>query len=339
MRAAIVGRHGGPEVLRIQEVPRPVPGRGEVLVRIKAIGLNFADVVERLGVYPGIPKPPFIPGMEFSGIVEDVGNGVTQYRGGERVMGYCFVGSHAEYVAVPVQQTDVVPENMSFEEGAAFLVANLTAYHGLVTLARAQRREKVLVHAAAGSVGLAAIQLAKYLGLEVFAAASTEKKLAAAQGQGADHLINYVAKKFDEEVLRASDGYGLDIVFDSVGGRLFKPGWSILAPMGRYVLYGFADAFGVGKFNKLKAAGAYFSMPRIHPASLPSLNRALIGFNLSKLTQKVEYLRTAAKEIRRLHEEGILKPIVGKVFRFEEIRQAHEFLQSRKSIGKTVIVV
>lgn len=339
MRAFVIDRFGGPEVLELRDVPRPAPTSGQVLVRVRAIGLNFADVAERLGVYPGIPKPPFIPGMEFSGVIEELGEGVVSHLVGDRVMGYSFIGSHAEYVAVSERQVAPMTEAMSFEEGAAFLVSNLTAYHALVTLANGQRSEKILIHAAAGSVGLACLQMARYLGMEIIATAGTDEKLQLTRQHGAQHTINYQKLAFDEEVRRITAGYGVDVVVDSIGGRVFTPGWNLLAPMGRYVLYGFADAIKPGKFSKLHGTMAYLSMPKIHPARLPSLNRSLIGFNLSKLVHRTEYLMRAGLEIRRFLEANILKPIVGRVFCFEELPEAHTFLQNRLSVGKIVITV
>ena len=339
MKAAIVTKKGGPDVLSIRDVPMPVLSSMQVLIRIRAIGLNFADIMGRLGAYPDMPEPPYIPGMELSGTVEEVGAEVRSFKGGERVLAYSFTGSHAEFVAVREEHVTPLPDSMTFEEGAAFLVTSLTAYHGLVTLANARSGEKLLLHAAAGGVGILSLQLAKHLGMETFATAGTDEKLEVARQHGADHIINYRRDKFDSAVRTMTKEYGVDVVMDSVGGRVFKQGWNLLAPMGRYILYGFADAVSDNAFSILKAARSSLAMPVIFPLSLMSKNRGLLGFNLSTLTERIDYLQRCMGALSSLYNQGVLKPLIGRIFPFAEIRQAHAHLQQRKSIGKVVITL
>jgi len=339
MRAAVVTRYGGPEVLELRDMPLPRLGEGQVLVRVKAIGLNFADVFGRLGVYPNTPPPPFIPGLEFSGEVVAVAPDVTKFRGRERVMGYSRLGSHAEFVALSAHYATPVPESMSDEEAAAFLATGTSAYHGIVRLANLRAGEKLLIHAAAGGVGLASIQIAKHIGAEVFATAGTGEKLSLAGKFGADHLFNYRDGDFAEEIGRITGGYGVDVVMDSVGGEVFKKSWHLLAQMGRYILYGVSSVTGKGAINRLKAAAAFSSMRPIFPPSLMSINKGIIGFNLGTLTGREAYFSEAAKEILRYFEEGFLRPVIGRVFSFDEIVDAHAFLQTRQSTGKVVVLV
>ena len=339
MKAAYVTRYGGPEVLEIRHAPLPHPQARQILVRVRAIGLNFADVFGRLGVYPGIPQTPFIPGLEFSGDVVAVGSDVKGFKGRERVMGYSRLGSHAEYVALNEDLATRIPAAMSYEEGASFLVTYLSAYHGLVKLANTQPGEKVLIHAAAGGVGLAAVQLSAQLGAEIFATAGSDEKVALVEKQGAHHVINYIKHDFAVQVKRMTNDYGVDVVMDSVGGDVYKKSWEVLAPMGRYVLYGVSSVSGKGSLSRLKAAAMFSFMKPIFPPNLMSINKGIFGFNLGTLTGKESYFKKAAMELLKLNEGGVLKPVIGKIFPFQEIVEAHRWLQTRQSVGKVVVVV
>jgi NADPH:quinone reductase-like Zn-dependent oxidoreductase len=339
MRAAVVTRKGGPEVLEIRELPEPEPGPGQVRVRVKAIGLNFADVLMRLGVYTGTPAAPFVPGLEFSGVIEKVGDGVDAFRGGEPVMAVTRCGSHAELVVLDALRAMRLPAQMSFEEGAAFPVNYLSAHCGLVHLGRICAGERLLLHAAAGGVGIAAIQLARHIGAEIFGTAGSAAKVELIRSMGVEHPINYRVDDFAAVVRRLAGQSGIDVVMDSVAGRLFKPGWDLLAPMGRYIIYGMASVSGTGGLNYLRAAREWLALPRIRPLDMVAANRTLAGFHLGTLDPSHAYFRSASGEIAGLYERGILRPFVGATFPFERIREAHDHLQSRASTGKVVVTV
>lgn len=339
MRAAVVTRKGGPEVLEIRELPATQPGPGEVRVRVKAIGLNFADVLMRLGVYTGTPGTPFVPGLEFSGVIERVGDGVDTFRGGEPVMAVTRFGSHAELVTLDAQRVMRLPAQMSFEEGAAFPVNYLSAHCGLVHLGRLRRGERLLLHAAAGGVGIASIQLARHIGAEIFGTAGSAAKVELIRGMGVQHAINYRVDDFAVEVRRRAGEHGIDVVMDSVAGRIFRPGWHLLAPMGRYIIYGMASVSGAGGLNYLRAAWEWLALPRIQPLQMVAANRTLAGFHLGTLDPAHPYFRAAANEILALYEHGVLRPFIGATFPFEKIREAHAHLQSRASTGKVVVTI
>jgi NADPH:quinone reductase-like Zn-dependent oxidoreductase len=323
----------------LQDVPVPIPGEGEILVRVRAIGLNFADLFGRMGVYPGTPSPPFIPGLEFSGDVVGTGPGEAQFAGGERVMGYSRWGSHAEYVVLRGLHATEIPGSMSYTEGAAFLATGLTAYHGLIRLANLRSGEVLLIHAAAGGVGLAAVQLGKALGARIFATAGSDEKIALALHHGAHHGINYRTSDFASEVRRMAGPEGVDVIMDGVGGEVFAKSWPLLAPMGRYVLFGVSAVTGRGGLSRLRAAGVMARMLPIFPVRFVSANKALFGFNLATLRGKDQYLREAMMELLRWYSIGALKPVIGKIFPFDRIVDAHDYLQSRKSVGKVVVVL
>ena len=339
MKAVFVTRFGPPDVLEIREVPRPEPGHGEVLVRVKSIGLNFAEVFGRLGVYPSIPDPPFVPGIECSGVIESVGSGVRRVKRGDKVMVFSRQGSYAEYVCTPERFVTKMPRGLSFDVAAALSVTYYSAYHGLVTLANIRKGEKVLIHAGAGGVGTAAIQIAKYLGAEVFATVGSDEKVQIATGQGADHVVNYRTEDFGEFVKMKTGGEGIDVVLDSVGGEVFKRGWNLLAPMGRYVVFGFAAVTGKSSISKIKALGQALRVPWIFPPSLVSKNVSLMGFNLYFLTHKVQYFRSVSDTILGWYSRKIIRPVLGRKFPLSRIVDAHTFLQSRKSVGKLIVDV
>jgi len=337
MKAVFVTRFGPPEVLHIREIPRPQPGKGEVLVRVKYIGLNFAEVFGRLGVYPSIPDPPFIPGIECSGVIESVGSGVSSVKRGDRVMVFSKQGSYAEYVCTPEGFVMKMPPRLPFDVAASLSVAYYSAYHGLITLANTRKGEKVLVHAGAGGVGTAAIQIAKHLGAEVFTTVGSDEKIETARLQGADHVVNYRKNDFAEYVRMKTEGYGIDVVLDSVVGSVFRKGWNLMAPMGRYVIFGFASVTGKTTINKVRAFWEAIRIPWIFPPRIVSKNVSLMGFNLYFLTHKAEYFRSMSDTILRWHSQEIIRPVIGKKFPFGKIVEAHAFLQSRKSTGKVLI--
>lgn len=339
MKAFLLPRFGPPEVLTWCEIPKPDPGEGEVLIRVRRIGLNFAEVFTRLGVYPGVQRPPFVPGIEFSGVVEALGAGVKGLRRGDRVFAFTRQGAYAEFVSTPADFVMKIPAKMSYDAGAALMVTYLSALHGLVTLANIRRGEKVLIHAAAGGVGTAALQLARHLGAETFATVGSAEKFAIAKEQGADHIINYRTEDFASVAREVTRGYGIDVVMDSIGGSVFRKSWKLLAPMGRYVLFGFAAVTGPRSVPRLQALYEYLQVPRIFPPAIVSRNVSLMGFNLYMLTHKVEYFRGLIGDIMALAKRSIVKPVLGAVFPFEKMIDAHAFLQSRKSFGKVIVHV
>jgi NADPH:quinone reductase-like Zn-dependent oxidoreductase len=340
MKAVFVTRYGDPSVLQFGEAPIPEPEPSQVLVRVRCIGLNFADIVGRFGAYPGTPKPPYIPGLEFSGDVVGTGEKVTRFATGDRIMGYSKLGSHAEYVVVNEHFATLIPSKMTYEEGASFLVSMLSAYHGIVRLANLHTGELLLVHAAAGGVGLASLQIGRHLNAEVFATAGTDEKVALARSFGAHHVINYTTTEFGKEIGRITNGYGVDVVMDSVGGEVFKKSWQLLAPMGRYLMLGVSSMTTAdGNLTRSMIADAYEQMKPIFPPSLIHTNKGIFGFNLGLITGRERYFEEAATELLTWYNLGAIRPLVGKTFPFDEIVEAHRYLQNRQSVGKVVIIV
>ncbi len=297
---------GGPEQLVVRDVPDPDIGPGQVLVDVRAAAVNFADVLIRRGRYPQQPALPFVPGSEVAGVIDD----------GRRVLGFVRMsgGGYAERAVVDEDWLFDLPENASFEEGAAFLLAYLTAWLPLTRQANVRPGVRVLVHAAAGGVGSAAVQTARALGAEVVATAGSEEKLELPRSLGAVQAVTY--ERLDEIE-------PVDVVFDPVGGELFADSLKLIRPLGTAIAIGFAG-------------GAW---QPLDPALLVGRNVSAAGFYLGRLMQfQPELVREAALDLLRLWGAGLLRPVVGATFPLAEAPEAHRLLEERRSTGKVVLV-
>ena len=241
MRQAVITRHGGPEVIELRELPDPVPNEGEVRLRVRAAGVNFADVLARLGLYPDAPRPPVVVGYEVAGHVDAIGGGVTGFVEGDRVVALTRFGGYSDLVIVPAAQCFRFPESLSDAEAAAVPVTYLTAALALYKMAALAPGETVLVHNAGGGVGIAAIQLAQLRRAIVIGTASPFKH-AALRTFGVEHLIDYTTADVKQEVRAMTRGRGCDVILDPIGGRSFKSSYRLLAPMGRLVMFGLSAA-------------------------------------------------------------------------------------------------
>jgi len=334
-RAWFVDRYGGPERLVLRERPDPVPGPGEVLVRAAAIAMNFADLFVRAGVYPRTPKPPFVPGMEISGTVEAVGDGVTDLHTGERVVAVPLFGGHAEKVAVPAAWVFPVPDGVDLVEAAAMPVAFLTAWYALAR-AEVGAGDRVVVTAAAGGVGTALLQLLPLRNAKALALVGSQSKFALCRELGAVDAGLYASAG---NLLDRNFGGRTDVVVDAIGGRLFRTLWRRLDRGGRYALYGFAAAAGPGGVARLAAARELLAMGLLAPFRFVETCRTLIGFNLSLLPAKTGELRRAAQGLFDLWKSGRIHPILGPRFDFARLPEAHRALASRSTTGKVLIEV
>jgi NADPH:quinone reductase len=333
-RAWFVDRYGGPERLILRERPDPVPAPGEVLVRTAAIGLNFADLFVRAGVYPRTPKPPFVPGMEISGTIERVGEDVTDLRPGHRVVAVPLFGGHAEKVAVPASWVFPLPDGVDLIEAAAMPVVFLTAWYALAR-GEVGSGDRVVVTAAAGGVGTALLQLISLRGARAIALAGSESKLALCRDLGALDAGLYSSAS---DLLARHFGGKADVVVDAIGGRLFRSLWRRLDRGGRYVLYGFAAAAGPRGVARLSAGLELLGMGLLAPYHFVETCRTLIGFNLSLLPTKTGELRRAAETLFDLWKSARIRPILGPRFDFARLPEAHQALASRSTTGKVLIV-
>jgi len=338
MRQVWITRVGPPEVLELREAPDPVPKPGEVLIRVKASGVNFADIMTRLGLYPDAPKLPAVVGYEVAGDLAAVGGGVTRSIG-EKVFAITRFGGYSDRVCVPAAQAVPLPEGMSYEEGAAIPVNYLTAYQMLIQMGSLKSGERVLVHSAAGGVGLAAIDLCNIYGAEVFGTASASKH-AFLRERGVAHLIDYTMQDYEAEVKRLTRGRGVHIVLDAMGGEHWKKGYRCLAPSGRLVMFGLSNA-ATGKTRSILSllktllSTPLFSFP---PPRLINDNKALIGVNLGHMWSETELFTNWLLQLLAWYREGKIRPTVGARFPLAEAAAAHHYIQDRKNIGKVVLV-
>jgi len=320
MKAVRVRSFGSVEQLELIEKEDPHVGEEEVMVRLNACGLSFADVLQRQGLYHGGPQPPFFPGLEASGTIEKTGLSVTSVSTGLRVSIIASHGLHADRAVVNAQNCIPLPEAIADDEGAAFPVQYLTAYHSLVTVAKAIAGETVLIHAAAGGLGTAAIQVAKLLGLVVIGTASTEKKRQYALEVGADLATSY--DSFDVDVLRVTNKKGPEIILESIGGEIFRRSIAILPPLGRLIVLGFTGM-----------------QPRpVDTLKLLFSSHAVMGFHLNSLLRNQDLLHDSIRKIITWISDGKLKVRIGHVFPLAEIGKAHKLLESRESCGKIILL-
>jgi NADPH:quinone reductase-like Zn-dependent oxidoreductase len=336
MRSVWITRTGPPDVLQVREGPDPTPGPGQVLLRVRAAGVNFADVMARLGLYPDAPPLPCVVGYEAAGTIEALGPEVAGFRPGDRVLAMTRFGGYAEAVAVPTAQVFALPAAMSFEEAAAIPVNYLTAVLMLRHFGNVRAGERVLVHAAAGGVGMAAIQLCRIAGAEVLGTASASKH-AALREAGVAHAIDYRTQDFEQEVKRITGGRGVDIVLDATGA--FSKSYRTLAPLGRLVCFGLSGAATGLVPSRLAALARIVRLPWFHPIRLMNDNKAVIGVNLGHLWDHLALLRGEMAGLLADYEAGRIRPVVGRTFALAEAAAAHRFLQERQNVGKVVLTV
>jgi NADPH2:quinone reductase len=321
MKAILFDQLGGPEVLRIAEVPKPEPKPGWVLIRNHAIGINFADTLFRQGQYLMRPKLPDTPGLEAAGVVEAVGPGVEHVKAGTRVAAIG-IKTYAEYCTVSAAQVMPLPNFVSFEEGAAFPIQVLTAYHMLHTAHQTTPGQTVLVHSAAGGVGIVAVQIAKAAGAKVIGTVSSDSKSGLVKEYGADAVINYATHDFAEEALKLTDGKGVDLILDAVGKPTFEKGLRCLTPFGHLMLYG-------------RAGGVPDSL---NVMTLFQKSLKVSGFVLYTVSAMPDKHREGIEKSFQLMGEGKLKLVIGKTFPLAEAAEAHRHMESRQSVGKLVLI-
>jgi NADPH:quinone reductase-like Zn-dependent oxidoreductase len=333
MRAVVITKHGGPSVLQVQQRPDPPPpGPGQLRIAVRAAGVNFADHLARVGLYPDAPKLPAVVGYEVAGTVEAVGDGVDQNRVGERVLAGTRFGGYAEIVNVAASDSVALPDLLSFEQGAAVPVNYATAWAGLHGYGSLQAGERVLVHAAAGGVGIAAIQFAKAAGAEVHGTASPGKHKRLAE-LGVDRTIDY---------RRGGWWKGLepyDLVLDALGGTSLRRSYDLLRPGGRLVAYGISNLQQGEKRSLRVAAPHVLAMLRgFNLMDQLSESKTVIGLNMLRLWDDRGTLEPWITPLTKALHDGTLSPIVHAAVPFAEAPEAHRILAARENIGKVVLV-
>jgi NADPH:quinone reductase-like Zn-dependent oxidoreductase len=339
MRQIWIPRSGPPEVLELREARDPLPAPGQIRVRVEAAGVNFADIMGRMGMYPDLPPMPVVVGYEVAGRVDAVGDGVGTDWIGRDVLAMTRFGGYSDVVCVPERQAFARPAGMSAEQGAALPVNYLTAYQLVVVMGSLHAGETLLVHSAGGGVGVAAIQLARRIGARVIGTASGAKH-DFLKSIGVDHCIDYTREDFEQRVREITRGRGVELVLDAVGGSSFTKSFRALAPTGRLGMFGFSAAATGKQRSPLAFARAALSMPwlRFNPVSLMNANKGVFGVNLGHLWDEMDRVSRWMESLLQLYREGVVEPAVAARFRFEQAAAAHHFMQDRKNLGKVLLV-
>ena len=319
MKAIRVTAFGGPDVLRLEEVPTPNPGPGEVLVRIHASGINPVETYIRAGKYARLPELPYTPGNDGAGVVEEVGTDVTKFKAGDRVYtGGSISGTYADFALCKEEQVHSLPANVSFAQGAAMGTPYATAYRGLFQRAVAEPGETVLVHGASGGVGTAAVQLARARGLRVFGTAGSDEGLKLVREQGAHEVFDHRASEHFEQIMKATGGHGVDVIVEMLANMNLGKDLTILAKGGRVVIIGSRGPVEISPRDTMQRDADVRGMilPNTPPAQMASIHAALVAGL----------------------ENGTLRPVIGREFPLPEAAQGHNAVMESGALGKIVLV-
>ncbi|MBK8295258.1 MAG: zinc-binding dehydrogenase [Solirubrobacterales bacterium] len=341
MRAVVMRAPGPPENLVVEDRPDPDVGPGEIRIAVKAAGINFAELLARTGVYPDAPKPPCVLGYEVAGEVESLGEGVEGFSAGDPVFAPTMFGGQAELVTVPAGDVYMKPERLSFEKAAALPVNYCTALAALVEMGGLHEGQRVLIHAAAGGVGTASIQIATEIGAEIYGTASPGKHDVLRE-MGVHHPIDYRNDDFEKAINEITSGEGVDLIIDATGPTNFRKDYRILRQGGKLIMFGLSEVQGAKGIFDPRTLSALVRMPLSASPWWKSLgvmneNKGVFGLNLLDWWKKEGLTRLGAMLEDRL-EAGQFDPVISKTFTFEEAPEAHRFIESRQNIGKVLLV-
>lgn len=337
MRAIWITRHGGPEALEVRETADPAPGPGQVRIRVHAAGLNFAEVMAAQGLYPDAPRPPCVVGYEVAVVVDALGAGSQGPAVGQRVVALTHFGGHSDVVCVPAEQVLPIPDAMSFDAAAALPVNYLTAYHMLFRVAGVRPGERVLVHTAAGGVGLAVLQLCRTVDdVTVFGTASAGKH-DVLRAEGCAHPIDYHAADYAAEVRRLTGGKGVDVVLDPLGGNDWRKGLKLLRPCGRLVAFGFANLASGQRRRPAHMASQVLGIPLLTPLQLMNQNKTVSGVNIGRLWNEIAILRDELQAVLALWDQGMIAPHIDGSYPFTNAAAAHRRMLQRQNVGKILL--
>ena len=333
MKAVIVTKHGDPDKMEIQDVSMPIPGPNEICIKVSKAGINFADILSRMGLYPGAPKPPFTPGMEVSGTIHELGPDVEGFEVGDRVVGSGTNGGYAEYTVSNCKGVFKIPKEVSFEVAASFPAVYLTSYLMIIHPGDLQPGESILIHGAAGGVGLASIELAKIAGAKTIFGTCSPSKHEFIQERG---VLPVDKDNFLAEIMQWTDDKGVDLVLDPIGGEHLMQSYRCLGSGGRVCSFGISDMAPGKKRSHWHRIKSWLSFPKFDPLKMMTSNRGVFGIHLGRW-KNWEHLDKARKDLMGWISEGKISPHVDKVFPSEKVSDAHHYIQDRKNIGKVLL--
>ena len=333
MKAVIVTKHGDPDKMEIQDVSMPIPGPNEICIKVSKAGINFADILSRMGLYPGAPKPPFTPGMEVSGTIHELGPDVEGFEVGDRVVGSGTNGGYAEYTVSNCKGVFKIPKDVSFEVAASFPAVYLTSYLMIIHHGDLQPGESILIHGAAGGVGLASIELAKIAGAKTIFGTCSPSKHEFIQERG---VLPVDKDNFLAEIMQWTDDKGVDLVLDPIGGEHLMQSYRCLGSGGRVCSFGISDMAPGKRKSQWQRFKSWLAFPKFDPLKMMASNRGVFGIHLGRW-KNWEHLDKARKDLMIWIDEGKISPHVDKVFPSEKVSDAHHYIQDRKNIGKVLL--
>ncbi|NHZ71668.1 MAG: zinc-binding dehydrogenase [Aquificales bacterium] len=336
MKQVWIRKAGDAQVLQVRENPDPIPRNGEVRIRVQASGVNFADILGRMGIYSDAPPIPYVPGYEVAGVVDAIGQGAADAKEGDAVLALTRFGGYSDVVCVPHKQVFKRLDWMPVDDGAAIPVTYMTAYQMLVVMGSLHPGDKVLIHAAAGGVGLAALDICRIIGAETYGTASPEKHEFLRE-HGLDHAIDYRNYDYERMVMDLTRGKGVQIVLDSLGGVHWQKNYRLLMPTGRLVYFGASSMATRSRRSLWGVAKTLLRLPFHTPLKLMSDNKAVIGVNIGHMWDHADLMRGWMAQIVAWYDEALFRPHVDKTFKFEDAALAHRYIQERKNVGKVLL--
>lgn len=336
MKKVMITKAGNTDVLKVQTFPTPSPQDHEMLIATKACGINFADILARQGLYPDAPPLPTCVGYEYSGIVSQVGKAVDKHWIGKAVFGLSRFNGYADNVCVPVDQVFEKPETLTFEQTAAIPVNYLTAWQLLMVMGSLTAEDSILIHNVGGGVGLAALEIANHIGATTYGTASPGKH-SFLKEKGLDHAIDYRNKDWETELTTLTNGQGVELITDPIGGNHWRKSYRALRSTGRLGMFGISAASDSSWKGKLKLIKTALQMPFFHPISLMDNNKAAYGVNMGHLWHEAPKIRQWMNEILKGVSEGWITPHVDCTFSFEQAAEAHQYIENRKNKGKVLL--
>jgi len=336
MQQVVITRHGGPEVLHVRETAEPQLKSGDVLIDVQFSGINFADLLMRMGLYPSAPKPPFTPGYEVSGVITKVGSTENDELLGKSVAALTKFGGYSSKVVVKKDRLIALPDGIDMAQAAAMPVVYLTSYVMLSLQAHLQKDEWVLIHNIGGGVGLAAVELSRMIGANIIGTASVGKHDRLRE-KGIHHLIDYNTEDFVARVKEITEGKGVDVIIDPIGGENLKKSYKALGSFGRLVVFGFSKAASGPRRKVLHLLKEYIKTPKFSPIQLMGHNKGVFGCHLGMVMDRQELLQECMQKLMSYFQSGDINPHVDRVFPLNRVKDAHQYIMDRRNFGKVLL--
>ena len=336
MKSVILTKYGAPEVLQVKELKKPEPLNNQVRIKVHYAGINFAEIMARMKLYPGGPKPGSVLGGEVSGVIDKIGEDVQGLSIGEKVMGLSLSGSYSSHVCIDADSIIPLPNNFKLDEAAAFPVTYITAYMMMFDLGNLQEGDTFLIHGAGGGVGTAALQLAKTKNIKIIGTSSSWKHDKLIR-MGIDKCIDYNTDNTEKEIMDFTNGKGVDLVIDPIGAKNWKLSYRVLAKMGKLIIYGDQNLVKGDKLKPIVAMKEIYSMPKYRPMDLMANNKAVMGYHLGRFKGHEWKIKRSIKNLIKLVDDNDLHPVIDSKFSFRDAPKAHRHIQNRKNFGKVLL--